>query len=559
MMTSRRWLSTLDSVMHLDVGRLSQAEAIELLDRVTDDRRVSADPELAAEIVTRCDHLPLAVRIAGARLAARRNLALRDLAARLRNDRHRLDELAQDDLAVRTCFDGGYRELATRDPEAATMFRRLGLLAVATVSTYVAAALIDRPLRPAAATLDRLVEARLVEPIAPRHYRMHDLLRLFAVERAAEETTGTREAALRRALSCYLIAARAVGSEYRPNSIGDSSHEFVVHFPEPVPITGPAGAMEWLDEEIANLIAAARQTAAEPGPLNPFAVHLDTAIGDLLVGLGRWRETEAVSGAAVAAAQQSGDRAAQAFALVSVGSAYVQSGRIPAGIATLERAVALSVADGDARGEANCQDHLGWAYFTAGDFLRARDCVARGLELRMRAGNVTGEAISHNNLADILIVLGQPSDALPHLEASVLIHRNNGDRVGAAIARSNVGRCLLLLGRNVEAVPVLDEAAEVFHESENVREEWRAILTRAVARRRTGAPELARRDCERALDLCRSAQDAYGEATCLDQLGIAVQHCGDDRLGTEHRRRAAALRAGTDISPDHSLEAVLAL
>jgi hypothetical protein len=79
-------------VLMLDV--LTPSEALQLLSRTAGMERVDAEPKAAAEVVQLCGCLPLAVRIAGARLATRPGMSLAHLAQRLSNERARLSELS---------------------------------------------------------------------------------------------------------------------------------------------------------------------------------------------------------------------------------------------------------------------------------------------------------------------------------------------------------------------------------------------------------------------------------------------------------------------------------
>ncbi|MEU1274921.1 NB-ARC domain-containing protein [Streptomyces sp. NPDC005799] len=90
LVTSRRRLVALEDATHLDLTVPERAEALELLRRVAGPERTDAEPERAAEIVSLCGRLPLAVRIAGARLAARPHRIPGQLAGRLRDVRRRL-------------------------------------------------------------------------------------------------------------------------------------------------------------------------------------------------------------------------------------------------------------------------------------------------------------------------------------------------------------------------------------------------------------------------------------------------------------------------------------
>src|SRR4029450_2870134 len=77
----------------------------------------------------------------------------------------------------------------------ARMFRLVSLLGMPEGSVGVAAAVTGRGLSDTEAALEQLVEGALVEPLVPDRYRFHDLLRLYARERAeVEESAATRRA-----------------------------------------------------------------------------------------------------------------------------------------------------------------------------------------------------------------------------------------------------------------------------------------------------------------------------------------------------------------------------
>lgn len=197
LLTARRMLTSLDAASHFRLGVMAEDETSTLLGRLIGEERVAAEQRAARAIVRLCAGLPLAIRIAAARLIARPGLSLRALADRLAVEDHRLSELQADDQAVRACFMMSYRSL---DAESSRMFRLMGLLGGAAISVTGAAALADRPEPRTADLLDHLAEAQLLEACEHDRYRMHDLLRLFARERAREEDTEEDQAqAVRRA------------------------------------------------------------------------------------------------------------------------------------------------------------------------------------------------------------------------------------------------------------------------------------------------------------------------------------------------------------------------
>jgi len=208
--TSRVRLAGLEAAFALPVDVMEASEAVRLLGRVAGAARAAAEPAAAALIAERCGHLPLAIRIAGARLASRPHWSLSRLAARLADERERLDELRAGDLEVRAAFAASYRRLGAG---ARTAFRRLALLDTPDVAAWAIAALVDASVERSEHLSERLVDAHLLEIVGEDaagqlRYRMSDLLRVFAHERLLEEEPADRmEEALCRVIDRGLALA----------------------------------------------------------------------------------------------------------------------------------------------------------------------------------------------------------------------------------------------------------------------------------------------------------------------------------------------------------------
>ena len=125
-LTSCRTLSGLDGVSRFSLGVFSEDEALALLGRLIGSERVSQARPAALRIVRACGLLPLAVRVAGARLTGLDNLPLERFADRLEDEDRLLDELATGDLCVRDRFDRYLQGLNSTE--------RLALMVVAAAS-----------------------------------------------------------------------------------------------------------------------------------------------------------------------------------------------------------------------------------------------------------------------------------------------------------------------------------------------------------------------------------------------------------------------------------------
>ncbi|MFB4287958.1 BTAD domain-containing putative transcriptional regulator [Nonomuraea sp. ATR24] len=194
------------------LGELPPGEAAELIGRVAGGPAgVRGGPAELAELARLCDGLPLALRIAGARLATRPGWTAAGLAARLRRECGRLDELRAGDLDVRAGLAPGHGALGERER---LLFGLLGLLPpLADFAPWTAAALLGVPVGEAARLLDRLADAQLVrhrrvDAAGQERYRLPDLTRLYAAERAAADVPeDERRAAVPRTLAALLALA----------------------------------------------------------------------------------------------------------------------------------------------------------------------------------------------------------------------------------------------------------------------------------------------------------------------------------------------------------------
>ncbi|MFE7129836.1 ATP-binding protein [Streptomyces sp. NPDC057638] len=211
--TSRQALAGLEAVHRARLGLLRREEGVALLTRIVGLPRVQREAQAARDLVDLCGQLPLAVRIAGQRLAARPEERLSKLVAQLARRGRRLDALSAGELRVRAAFALSYEHLG---PGARTLFRRASLAWGPDFSPETAALLADLPLAAAARYAEELTDAGLLhpDPVAER-YRFHDLIRLFAAERAAEEDgTGECDAAQDRATHWILRRATAAALRF---------------------------------------------------------------------------------------------------------------------------------------------------------------------------------------------------------------------------------------------------------------------------------------------------------------------------------------------------------
>jgi len=249
LVTSRNRMAGLDGARLTELDVLADDEAVELLTRITGDGRAAAEPTALRRLVDQSARLPLAVRIIGVRLATRRHWRLEQLSARLDVEARRLDELSVGDQQVRASFGISY---ATLRDEARVALRRLGVLGLPTFPVWVVGALLDASEDVVDLVVDDLVDAHLltfggVDGCGQSRYEMHDLLRIFAAERAeAEDAPDMVAAAVARAVAGWLHLVDAVMAGRPPGALPLRDQSEAGRGEErPLPWLAPVGRLAW--------------------------------------------------------------------------------------------------------------------------------------------------------------------------------------------------------------------------------------------------------------------------------------------------------------------------
>ncbi len=322
--TSRNRLSGLvarDGAHRLTLDVLPPEDAVTLLRCAVGLDRVDAEPEAAAEVARHCDYLPLALRIAAERAAARSYVRLTDLAGELAVEHDRLDVLTADDdeaTGVRAVFSWSYRTLA---PEAARVFRLLGLHPGPDVGVASAAALTGSTTTSVRRQLTALTSAHLLTETRRDRYQFHDLLRAYATERAAlDESPDECAHATHRVLAWYLHTAHAALYALYPQHPEIPLDPLTVTC-QPLTFTHRDQALQWFDTEHANLMATI-QLAADTGQYT-IAWQLPNTM-DAFLGLRyHWADRITVHQLGLAAAVHIHDQRGETWALGHLTEAYL--------------------------------------------------------------------------------------------------------------------------------------------------------------------------------------------------------------------------------------------
>ncbi|UUY52196.1 tetratricopeptide repeat protein [Streptomyces yangpuensis] len=573
LITARRRLVALEGAAHLDLGVPSETEALDLLARVAGPTRPALDPDRAAEIVALCGRLPLAVRIAGARLAARPHWTPARLVSRLGDERRRLDELQAGDLEVRASLGMGYADLAEQEQRA---LRRLALMDLPDFAAWVAGPLLEVSEDDAEDAVEQLVDCHFVEVVGTdetgrTRYRIHDLAREYARERClADELREDRETAVRRLVDRWLTMAR-IAAAHGP---GGASRLL------PVPATdGPArasGGPARASGGPAVASGGSARASGEPVPPTDVSAHLTDEPAAWFAA-----EQPCLLAAVIHCADHGMFDSARELAATLMAASAALYNQFDAWSRSHEAALAAVRRGGDVEGEAWLLNGLGQLRLEQDRFDEAYEFFARALRLFEERSVRTGSAGARAGMGAARREQARFDEALPLLTSALeryrepedissmahvlygigYVHREQGrddeawealsdahrlyvtaqDRHGEALALRSLGLCHRARGDMAGAEALLRESLAIFEETDDVYGVMYASLSLAKAEFRQGRMTEPRQRLDRCLEITRKRQDMFGEALVLRTLGEWHLAASDWETATETLRQSLGL------------------
>ncbi len=523
LVTTRSRMPDLASTKLVDLNVLEDEEALALFTKMVGKERAAAEPEATAELLLACAGLPLAIRICAARLATRSGWTIRTMAGRLRDTRRRLDELKVGDLAVRASLQVSFTSLpGTADPKGidpARAFCLLGRWHGSSVSAAAAAALFGTPEHLAEDALEILVDAHLLECAAEDRYRFHDLLRVYAAERAEDDLPAAeRQAAVIRLLTWYLRTADAAATAVAPQRYDVPLGAAAGDDAPPLSFSGSEEALSWYDDERANLVAAVRQAAGSG--LHEIAWRLPAPLFSIFNSRGNWADCIATSRIALDSARQAGNRQGEAWILNTLGEALGLT-RQPEGIGCLERSLEIRREIGDRMGEAQAANNLADAYQHLERTDEALDLYRHALELNRQIGYRLGEGIALGSLGWTLLDLGRAGEAIDYLREAQDAFEEIDYADGTGYALHILGRCYLSLERNAEARDCLQRALASHRATGNRRMQATTLKSLGAARHRAGLAAEARESWTQAAAIFGSLGDRAEAAEVQAEMDAA--------------------------------------
>lgn len=499
--TSRTRLTDLvvDGGRLLDIRPLASSSAVTLLAKTLGGNRIAHEQDRAEALVDLCGGLPIAVRVAAARLAARPKWSVGRVVSELADEQLRLTMLSpSQELSVQTTFDLSYRAL---DERTAVVYRRLALHPGQTFGPAVAASLLGGGFPEANRLIEELVDSSLLEEVAEDRYRFHDLLKLHARQQADRlDDQEHRDLALRHVLEWYLAGAMVADEIVTPHR-RRLDYTFRANPTEQPRFADREEALAWLELERANLVTAGHVSLSQGW--HDLAWHLSDVLWPLFLHRKHYHDRLDVDLRGVEAARLWENRFAEADMLKRLGRVCTTLGRHGEAEEHLRESATIAAAAGDQRGVADAREALALLYADTG---RADESVAEFAEL-------------------------------------VDLNRELGADRSLALSLIHLGTALSRTGRDTEALAHLAESKAVFARLSEPDPYNSARVLVAEARVHLHAQDFARAGvvAEEALDKMRSVGSMDGTAHAHEVLSEAAQHQGDTAGAVDHLREAVHL------------------
>ncbi|MER5756889.1 NB-ARC domain-containing protein [Streptomyces sp. NPDC002088] len=383
LVTSRHALGILAVGERIALSGLDEDSAWDLLCRISGAGRLEEDAEAGREVVRLCGGLPLALRIAGARLATFPARTVHSIARDLADDHRRLDVLSLGERSVRAAFLAGYQ---ARPPGQQRALRLLSALDVPDLPVWALSPLLDVDANSAEACLEGLQLAHLVQARRGEDGRqrvaLHDLARAFSKEQAAMQPADESDSALRRLLGALLSAADVADALLRPAGPRHSGRTSAArHTPPGEAVAGDVReAVAWFEAERAVLLAAIDHAHARGWW--ELCWEITDAMSIALEHQWRWETSRRIHEVALQAAGRLGDAHARAALLRNLGEALRNGGNDPGeAAACFSEAVALFQLVGDPYGESDALGNLGILQRQQGHLAQAARTLAAARQL----------------------------------------------------------------------------------------------------------------------------------------------------------------------------------
>ena len=528
--TSRQRLSGLsirDGIRNVTVEPLTAGDSIALLTHMIGDSRSRAEPHAVDALAETAGGHPLALRVLGERVAERPRASIADIAKELR---YRLLESAceDDDQAnLTTVFAWSYQALP---PDAARLFRRLAQHPGASAGVEVAAALAGVDPRAAEMLLNGLARVHLIDHDTARHYRFHDLLRLYAMTRAIVEDSASDLLNCRRVIYDWYLLSAANAAALLVPELPPVPDLPAAAWTRGATFATEADALSWCDRERENLSAATR-SAAQHG-FHRHAWQIPGAVYEIFDRTGRHDDLLVLNEIAVAAARRDEHAIGQIGSLTNLGAAHFAKHNYRQAAIAFTAARDFARTTGHIEAETICSHNMASTHLREGETRQAIELYQQALDVCRAISHPAGEAASHHRLGDAYRQDGQHDRSADHYRRALSLREQIGYLRGQGKTHNGLSRLYLETGKTAAAAVHCQLALRIHEQTKDEAARCDALIIMAEIRQAARSAPAAMMNIRSALTIAERIGDSYRKAQALAVLA-------DILIGSGSRREAA--------------------
>ncbi|NYS19285.1 tetratricopeptide repeat protein [Streptomyces sp. SJ1-7] len=488
LITSRRPLATLPGAQSISVDVWNLDECAQFLKVLLGANRIADSIDEVHELSEICGRLPLALRIAGAQLLRRPLWPLARMVSRLRDEQRRLEVLRADDIAIRSVFATAYESLTDVQSR---IFRAVGLTLGFSFSVESVARLTDADEYFVENVLEDLADRHLISPDdVPDRFKIHDLMRLFAKERAVVQDP--------------------------PSAVSESVHRLLLWHLEVLEGGGPS-IRKWVRLERPSLVA---------GVLLASENHWDNLCwktADHLANFhspeGDYRDWIMCNEAGLVAARRCGAREGEALMLGGLGQASRRLNRLNDARSYLEDSLKVFREMKELERCADVLWEVGKTSSSQWDVGRAMSAYSESVEIYVALGYLSGQARALHALGHLYSEIGRHEEALKCFQEELaLAIQASANSTSLSTTYQGMASCLAAGGMLEESIDAYEKAISETRATKDQKALQIRLARKAGVLQRMGKTDEASAAYEEALRLARERNDTSGIAWILHTL-----------------------------------------
>lgn len=535
LVTSRRSMAGLHGARQVGLRELDEEDAAQMFAAFSG--REAEDTGMG-RVVGLTGGLPIVLRVASSQLRIRPTWSLDYLADRL--ERQGRAAVKGADWEALVVFADSFEGLSAR---AQRTFLCMGLHPTSVIPDHAAAASVGS-WDATEDSLDDLLDVHLLEEVSPGRYRMHDLVRKFALQRVSRGMTDReRREVEERILEYYLVTVDNADRAARPGRRRTERPLFRSAAAQT--FDTPREAREWFADcfpAVESVIEQARSRG-----FTEYVARIPLAMARLLESNGPWDRAERLFGGAVEAWRRLGDPAGLADGLYERALMRLNLRDTEGAEEGFRDTIDVWARNGGENEIPHARDQLAMIRAHRGDHFGAIAEFKATLGEFQRLRNERGIAKVYNHMAMSQLDLGKPELADLSYTTARSLYQALGDSQLEATVTINLIELRFAEGRHRDVRAMSERCLRVFQEHGDVSGVARARLIAGLLENYLGRHQQALDRFQAARRAFWATRDEQSMTYCAAGIGTALLGLG--RIDEAQKTLEEALERARTNSP----------